>query len=179
MLWLGSMGFVHPRWQMALLASPPVPFCPLGVQNAMDPVTACNNCILYHGCTAPAGNMSFVNRCTLTWSFPALVDFQRLWPQTRWNIEELFRILTTVCLLIKLCIHVLVVNSVWWWQKNFDKRNNHVTKVQCKTKNCCTMWRVHGFCHPCGQWNPRLHLPPRVYKTPWDTVTTFNTCTLQ
>ena len=33
----GSMGFVHPR--LIISAS--------GVQNAMDPVTACNNCILF------------------------------------------------------------------------------------------------------------------------------------
>ena len=32
--------------------SPRVPFSPPSVQNAMDPVTACNNCIMQHGCTA-------------------------------------------------------------------------------------------------------------------------------
>ena len=41
------MGFVHPRGEMAPSASPLVPFSPSSVQNAMDPVTACNNCILF------------------------------------------------------------------------------------------------------------------------------------
>ena len=40
------MGFVHPRWQMAPSALPRVPFSPSGVQNAIDPVTAWNNCIM-------------------------------------------------------------------------------------------------------------------------------------
>ena len=39
----GPWRFVHPRGEMALLASPRVPFSPLGVQNTMDPVTAYNN----------------------------------------------------------------------------------------------------------------------------------------
>ena len=43
---LGSMGFVHSRGKMAPSALPRVPFSPSGVQNAIDPVTACNNCIL-------------------------------------------------------------------------------------------------------------------------------------
>ena len=29
-------------------SSPRVPFPPSGVQNTMDPITACNNCIMYH-----------------------------------------------------------------------------------------------------------------------------------
>ena len=43
---LGSMVFVHPRVKMAPSASPRMPFSSSGVQNAMDPVTACNNYIL-------------------------------------------------------------------------------------------------------------------------------------
>ena len=43
---LGSMGFVHPWVKTGHSASPLVPFSPSGVQNAMGPVTASNNCIL-------------------------------------------------------------------------------------------------------------------------------------
>ena len=60
--------------------------------------------------------LSDVQRCTLPWSFPPLVDFQRLVRNNR-GFEGIVKNLFKLC------------NNVWGWQQNFEKRNNNVTKV--------------------------------------------------
>ena len=78
--------------------------------------------------------------------FPALSTKR---PQVRGNSEEWFLIWTTVRLLIKLCI--LIVNNVWRWQHNFEKRNNQLLHP--------VIWGPWVLYTLRGKWHPR--------RTPW------------
>ena len=67
-------GFVHPRGKMAPSASPCGAISPLGRTKRRGPCHSVQVPWLH----SAEGNMSDVNRCILPWSFPPLVDFQRL-----------------------------------------------------------------------------------------------------
>ena len=81
--------------------------------------------------------LSDVHRCTLPWSFPRLVDFQRLVRNNRG-----FEGTMTNC--FKLC------NNVWGWQQNFMKRNNKLPRYNKTSRENGTLGFSSGAIFPLG-----------------------------